>query len=75
MYIEVATDKNFTQNYKIVKITKKKLKKTNTKLIKGLKGKKKYYVRLRTYKKIKQRGIKYVIDSPDSKVKKARTRK
>ena len=75
MYIEVATDKNFTQNYKIVKITKKKLKNTNTKLIKGLKGKKKYYVRLRTFKKIKQRGIKYVIDSPDSKVKKARTRK
>lgn len=47
--IQVATDKKFTKNKKTV--TVKGHKKTS-KTIKKLKAKKKYYVHVRTYKKV-----------------------
>lgn len=45
--IQLATDKNFTKNKKVVKIVKKS--QTST-LIKNLKANQKYYMRGRTYK-------------------------
>ena len=45
--IQVATDKKFKKNKKIVTVKKQKTTKTT---IKKLKAKKKYYVRMRTYK-------------------------
>lgn len=47
--IQVATDKKFTKNKKSVTITKNK---TISKTIKKLKSKKKYYIRVRTYRKV-----------------------
>lgn len=47
--IQVATDKKFTKNKKSVTISKNK---TISKTIKKLKSKKKYYVRVRTYRKV-----------------------
>lgn len=47
--IQVATDKKFTKNKKSVKISKNK---TISATIKKLKSKKKYYVRVRTYRKV-----------------------
>ena len=47
--IQVATDKKFTKNKKSVTISKNK---TISKTIKKLKSKKKYYVRIRTYRKV-----------------------
>ena len=75
MTIEIAQDKNFTQGYKSIKISKKKLKYTNGWRIKKLKGNKKYYVRLCTYKKIKQGGETFMMFSDYSKIKKAKVRK
>ena len=65
--IQLATDKNFTENKRTV--TVKGYKKTSVKVTK-LKAKKKYYVRIRTYKK--QKSGKYY--SKWSKVKTVRTR-
>ena len=45
--IQVATDKKFKKNKKTVTIKKQKTTKTT---VKKLKAKKKYYVRVRTYK-------------------------
>lgn len=47
--IQVATDKKFKKNKKTVNIKKQKTTKTT---VKKLKGKKKYYVRIRTYKTV-----------------------
>lgn len=47
--IQVATDKKFTKNKKTVNISKNK---TISTTIKKLKAKKKYYVRVRTYRKV-----------------------
>lgn len=74
MYIEIATDKNFTQNYKQIKVSKKALKKANKKVISKLKKKKKYYVRMYTYKNIKQDGFKFNMFSNDSNIKYAKTK-
>ena len=47
--VQVATDKKFTKNKKSVTISKNK---TISTTIKKLKGKKKYYIRVRTYRKV-----------------------
>lgn len=47
--IQVATDKKFTKNKKSVTVSKNK---TISTTIKKLKGKKKYYIRVRTYRKV-----------------------
>ena len=47
--VQVATDKKFTKNKKSITISKNK---TISKTIKKLKSKKKYYVRVRTYRKV-----------------------
>ena len=52
--IQVATDKKFTKNKKSVKISKNK---TISTTIKKLKSKKKYYVRVRTYRKVSGKKI------------------
>lgn len=65
--IQLATDKKFTRNRKTV--TVKGYKNTSRK-VKNLKGKKKYYVRVRTYKTAG--GKKYC--SPWSKVKTVKTK-
>ena len=75
MYIDVAMDKNFIQGFKRIKVTRKALRKSNTKTIKKLTGGKKYYVRMYTYKKIKQNGVSFIMDSEDSKIKTGKTRK
>ena len=66
--IQYSTDKKFIKNNKKVNINKNK---TTSKLIKKLKGKKKYYVRIRTYKKINGKKI----YSSWSKVKNIKTKK
>lgn len=73
MYIEIATDKNFTQNYRSIKLTKKQVKK-NKRVIKKLTRNKKYFVRMYTYKKIKQGGEKFFMYSADSNKKKVKTK-
>ncbi|MBQ6389979.1 MAG: hypothetical protein IJH90_10280 [Mogibacterium sp.] len=75
MYIEVAQDRNFTQGYKLIKVSKKALKKGRTKTIKNLAGGKTYYVRMSTFKKIKQGGESYYMSSNDSKIKSGKTKK
>ena len=47
--VQVATDKKFKKNKKTVTIKKQKTTKTT---VKKLKAKKKYYVRVRTYKTV-----------------------
>ena len=47
--IQVATDKKFKKNKKTVTIKKQK---TTKKTVKKLKAKKKYFVRIRTYKTV-----------------------
>jgi len=47
--VQVATDKKFTKNLKSFNISKNK---TTSKKVKKLKSKKKYYVRVRTYRKV-----------------------
>ena len=66
--IQLATDSKFTKNKKLVKV--KGYKKVSKK-VKSLKGGKKYYVRIRTYKTIG--GIDYC--SPWSKAKNVKTKK
>lgn len=66
--IQLATDKKFTKNKRSVSVAGYK---KVSKKIKGLKGKKRYYVRIRTYKTIK--GVRYY--STWSKAKKVTTRK
>ena len=65
--IQLATNKKFTKNRKLV--TVKSYKKVSKK-VKKLKSKKKYYVRIRTYMTVG--GVKYY--SPWSKIKTVRTR-
>ena len=65
--IQVATNKKFTKNKKTV--TVKGYKKTS-KTIKKLKAKKKYYVQVRTYKKVGK--VKYY--SSWSKTKSGKTK-
>ncbi|MBQ8980604.1 MAG: fibronectin type III domain-containing protein, partial [Eubacterium sp.] len=66
--VQCATNKKFTKNKKSVNITKNATTKTT---IKKLKGGKKYYIRIRTYKKIN--GKKYY--GPWSKAKTVTTKK
>ena len=66
--IQVATDKKFKKNAKTVVVKKQK---TTTATIKKLKSKKKYYVRIRTYKNSNNKKI----YSPWSKVKSIKTTK
>ncbi len=66
--IQVATDKKFKKNAKTVVVKKQK---TTTATIKKLKSKKKYYVRIRTYKNSNNRKI----YSSWSKVKSTKTPK
>ena len=54
--IEIATDKKFKNNKKTVNIKKQKTVKIT---VKNLKAKKKYYVRVRTYKVYKGKNIYY----------------
>ncbi|MGN0276340.1 MAG: hypothetical protein ACI4CZ_04020 [Hominisplanchenecus sp.] len=62
--IQVATNKSFTKNVKTFKIKKKSI----TKTILKVKGKRKYYVRIRSYKKI-DGGYRYGAYSPSKKVR------
>ena len=66
--IQLATDKKFTKNRKTV--TVKRYKKVSKK-VRKLRGGRKYYIRIRTYKTVK--GVKYY--SPWSKTKSATTKK
>ena len=65
--IQVATDKKFKKNKKTVNIKKQKTTKTT---IKKLKAKKKYYVRIRTYKIVNGKKV----YSSWSKVKSVKTK-
>ena len=65
--IQVATDKKFKKNKKTVTIKKQKTTKTS---VKKLKAKKKYYVRIRTYKTVNGKKI----YSSWSKVKSVKTK-
>lgn len=70
--IQYSTDKNFKKNNKTVTVSKNK---TTTKTISKLKGKKKYYVRIRTYKTVKVSGKSTKIYSSWSKAKSITTKK
>ena len=65
--IQVATDKKFKKNKKTVTIKKQKTTKTT---VKKLKAKKKYYVRIRTYKTVNGKKV----YSAWSKVKSVKTK-
>ena len=65
--IQVATDKKFKKNKKTVTVKKQKTTKTT---IKKLKAKKKYYVRIRTYKTVNGKKV----YSSWSKVKSVKTK-
>lgn len=65
--VQVATDKKFKKNKKTVTIKKQKTTKTT---VKKLKAKKKYYVRIRTYKTVKGKKV----YSSWSKVKTVKTK-
>ena len=52
--IQVATDKNFKKNKKSILVKKQK---TTSAKIKKLKSKKKYYVRVRTYKVVGRKKV------------------
>lgn len=70
--IQYSTDKNFKSNNKTVSITKNS---TTSKSISKLKGKKKYYVRVRTYKTVKVNGKNVKIYSNWSGAKAVTTKK
>ena len=70
--VQVATNKKFKKNKKIVTIKKQKTTKTT---VKKLKAKKKYYVRVRTYKTVKINGKSIRIYSGWSKAKTVTTKK
>ena len=65
--VQVATDKKFKKNKKIVTVKKQKATKTT---VKKLKAKKKYYVRVRTYKTVNGKKV----YSAWSKVKSVKTK-
>ncbi len=69
--IQLATDKKFKKNKKTVTISKQKTTKTT---VKKLKAKKKYYVRIRTYKNVKYQGKIIKVYSSWSKVKTVKTK-
>ena len=69
--IQYSTDKNFKKNNKTVTIAKNK---TTSKKISNLKPKKKYYVRVRTYKTVKVNGKSTKIYSSWSKAKTVTTK-
>lgn len=65
--IQLATDKKFKKNKKSVTIKKQK---TTKKTVKKLKGKKKYFVRVRTYKTVNGKKV----YSSWSKIKSVKTK-
>ena len=69
--IQVATDKKFKKNKKTITIKKQKTTKTT---VKKLKAKKKYFVRIRTYKTKKVNGKSTKVYSAWSKVKTVKTK-
>ena len=69
--IQVATDKKFKKNKKTVTIKKQK---TTKKTVKKLKAKKKYFVRIRTYKTKKIKGKNTKVYSSWSKAKSVKTK-
>ena len=69
--IQYSTDKNFKKNNKLVTISSNK---TTSKTISNLSSKKKYYVRIRSYKTVKIDGKKEKIYSSWSKVKNVTTK-
>ena len=69
MYIELATDKDFTQDYKMIELSKKAVK-SGKKTVKGLQKGKKYYVRMSAFKNV---GDDEVI-SDNSKTKSKKTK-
>ena len=69
--IQVATDKKFKKNKKTVTIKKQKTTKTT---VKKLKAKKKYFVRIRTYKTKKIKGKNTKVYSSWSKAKTVKTK-
>ena len=73
MVIEVSTDKSFANIVKTVNLTKKQVK-SGKKVVKGLKKGKRYYVRIHTFKNVKQNGEKAAVPSPDSVVKSKKTK-
>ena len=64
--IKLATNKKFTKNKKTVKVKKGS---ATSKTIKKLKSGKKYYVKIRAYKKVKIDGYTVTANGPWSKVK------
>lgn len=64
--IKLATNKKFTKNKKTVKVKKGS---ATSKTIKKLKSKKKYFVKIRAYKKVKIDGYTVTANGPWSKVK------
>ncbi|MCM1114614.1 MAG: hypothetical protein NC397_03870 [Clostridium sp.] len=70
--IQYSTDKNFKKNNKTVTVSKNS---TTSKSISKLSGKKKYYVRIRTYKTVKVNGKSTKIYSNWSSAKSVTTKK
>ena len=70
--IQYSTDSKFKKGTKIKEVNKNK---TTSQSISKLKAKKKYYVRIRTYKKVKVNGKSTKICSGWSKVKTVKTKK
>lgn len=70
--IQYSTDKNFKKNTKTVTVSKSK---TTSKTISKLKAKKKYYVRIRTYKTVKAGGKNKKLYSSWSSKKSVTTKK
>lgn len=69
--IQVATNTKFTKNKKTVRVAKKSITSTT---VKKLKAKKKYYVRVRTYKTMKIYGKSTRVYSSWSKTKSVKTK-
>ena len=70
--IQYSTDKNFKSGNKKVTIKKNK---TTSSTVKKLKGNRKYFVRIRTYRTVKENGKNVNIYSGWSKVKNVKTKK
>ena len=70
--VQYSTDKNFKKNNKTVTISKNS---TTSKSVGKLKAKKKYYVRVRTYKTVKFGGKRVKLYSGWSKAKSVTTKK
>ena len=70
--VQYGTDKNFKKNNKTVTISKNS---TTSKSVGKLKAKKKYYVRVRTYKTVKFGGKRVKLYSGWSKAKSVTTKK